>query len=133
MSRTTERRGISRVNVLLVSVTLIGAVVAAATGYGAGAVVLATVGVLALFGAVWAARPGARDVDRLNGLEYRDERDGRLAQQALAVVGVVALVLAWGAFVVTTMLGSVDWFITAQMLVLAVAWGIANSVVVRRS
>jgi hypothetical protein len=133
MSKPTERRGISRVNVALVSVTLLGGAAAGATGYRTGAIVLITVGVLGLFGAVWAARPGARDVDRLNGLEYRDERDARLAQQALAAVGVVALILAWGTFVVTTMLGTVDWFVTMQLLVLAFAWGIANSVVVRRS
>jgi MFS family permease len=133
MSRTTERRGISRVNVLLVSVFLVGALICAVTGELPGATLLAAFGVLGLAGALYAARPGARDVTRLNGLEYRDERDGRLAQQGFAVVGVAALVISVAAFVAMTVVGRVDWFIWGQTIALAVIWGIANSVVVRRS
>jgi MFS family permease len=133
MSRTTERRGISRVNVLLVSVFLAGALVCAVTGNLPGAILLAAFGILGLAGALYAARPGARDVTRINGLEYRDERDGRLAQQGFAIVGVAALVISVAAFVVTTLMGRVDVFVLGQTMALAVVWGIANSVVVRRS
>jgi MFS family permease len=133
MSKTTERRGISRVNVILVSVFLAGALICAVTGNVPGALVLATFGVLGLAGAVHAARPGARDVTRINGLEYRDERDGRLAQQGFAVVGVAALVISVAAFVATTLMGRIDWFIWGQTMALAIVWGVANSVVVRRS
>jgi MFS family permease len=133
MSKTTERRGISRVNVLLVSVFLVGALVCAVTANVPGAILLGTFGVLGLAGALYAARPGARDVTRINGLEYRDERDGRLAQQGFAVVGVAALILSVAAFVVTTLQGQLDFFIWAQTMLLAIVWGIANSVVVRRS
>ncbi|OUE23585.1 hypothetical protein [Clavibacter michiganensis] len=133
MSKTTERRGISRVNVILVSVFGAGALICAVTGNVPGAVVLTVFGVLGLAGALYAARPGARDVTRINGLEYRDERDGRLAQQGFAVVGVAALVISVAAFVVTTLMGRIDWFIWGQTMALAIVWGIANSVVVRRS
>ncbi|RIJ50919.1 hypothetical protein DZG00_10890 [Clavibacter lycopersici] len=133
MSKTTERRGISRVNAILVSVFLAGALICAVTGNVPGTIVLATFGVLGLAGAVYAARPGARDVTRINGLEYRDERDGRLAQQGFAVVGVAALVISVAAFVATTLMGRIDWFIWGQTMALAIVWGVANSVVVRRS
>lgn len=133
MSKTTERRGISRVNVMLVSVFLAGALICAVTGNAPGAIPLAAFGILGLLGALYAARPGARDVTRLNGLEYRDERDGRLAQQGFAIVGAAALVISVAAFVVTTLMGRVDLFIWGQTLVLTIVWGVANSVVVRRS
>jgi MFS family permease len=132
MSKTTERRGISRVNALLVSVFLVGALVCAVTGNVPGALVLGTFGVGGLAAALYAARPGARDVTRINGLEYRDERDGRLAQQGFAVVGVTALIISVAAFVVTTLMGRVDWYILGQTMALAVVWGVANSIVVRR-
>jgi hypothetical protein len=133
MSKTTERRGISRVNTVLVSVFLAGAVIALLAGNPGSAFALAFMGVIGLVGALQAARPGASDMTRINGLEYRDERDGRLAQQGFAAVGVAALVVSVGAFVVTTLQGDIHWFIWAQTLVLAVVWAVANAVVVRRS
>ncbi|MBM7387200.1 hypothetical protein [Clavibacter phaseoli] len=133
MSKRTERRGISRVNALLVSVFLAGALIALLTGHLPSALVLAFMGVIGLGGALHAARPGASDVTRINGLEYRDERDGRLAQQGFAVVGVAALIISVVAFVVTTLQGDIHWYVWAQTLALAVVWAIANAVVVRRS
>ncbi|WP_317230308.1 hypothetical protein [Clavibacter sp. MX14-G9D] len=133
MSRTNERRGISRVNVLLVSVFGVGALVALIAGNPGSAFVLAFMGAIGFGGALQASRPGASDVTRINGLEYRDERDGRLAQQGFAVVGVAALVISVVAFVVTTLQGEIHWFIWGQMLALASVWAVANAVVVRRS
>ena len=133
MSKRTERRGISRVNVLLVSVFGSGALVALIAGNPGSAFVLAFMGAIGLGGALQAARQGASDVTRINGLEYRDERDGRLAQQGFAVVGVAALVISVAAFVITTLQGQIHWYIWAQTLALAAVWAIANAVVVRRS
>lgn len=82
-------------------------------------------------------RPGPRrpasDVLRINGLEYRDERDGLLAQKGFAAVGVAALVMTVGTFFVTTLMGQAQWYVLAQMLVLAAVWAVANWLAVQRS
>ncbi|RII91173.1 hypothetical protein [Clavibacter californiensis] len=133
MSKSTERRGISRVNVLLVGVLLAGALVALIAGNPYNAITLAVMAAILLGGALHAARPTASDVLRINGLEYRDERDGLLAQKGFAAVGVAALVMTVGTFFVTTLMGQVQWYVLAQMLVLAAVWAVANWLAVQRS
>jgi hypothetical protein len=132
MPKTTERRGISRVNALLVGVLAAGAVVALIAGNAYNAITLALMAAILLGGALHAARPMASDVTRINGLEYRDERDGLLAQKGFAAVGVAALVMTVGTFFVTTLLGQVHWYVLAQMLVLAGVWAVANWLAARR-
>ncbi|OUE19882.1 hypothetical protein BFL34_02025 [Clavibacter michiganensis] len=132
MSKTTERRGISRVNALLVGVLAAGALVALIAGNHYNALTLALMGAILLGGALHAARPAASDVTRINGLEYRDERDGLLAQKGFAAVRVAALVMTVGTFFVTTLMGQVQWYVLAQMLVLAGVWAVANWLAVRR-
>ncbi|MBF4624908.1 hypothetical protein [Clavibacter sp. VKM Ac-2872] len=133
MSKTTERRGISRVNALLVGVLAVGALVALIAGNPYNAITLAVMAAILLGGALHAARPSSSDVTRINGLEYRDERDGLLAQKGFAAVGVAALVMTVGTFFVTTLMGQVQWYVLPQMLVLAGVWAVANWLAVQRS
>ncbi|MBM7024600.1 hypothetical protein [Clavibacter zhangzhiyongii] len=133
MSRTTERRGISRVNVLIGTVFALSTVVLLVAGHADRAISMAVITVIFLIQAVVAAQPGVSDETRVNGLEYRDERDRQLAQRGFAAVGVAALLLSCGTFLVRTLMGDVDWWIAGQMLVLVAVWGIANRVAVRRS
>ncbi len=126
MSKTTERRGVSRVNAIITGVLLLGALVAVIAGNLYNAITLAVMAVILLGSALHAARPTASDVTRINGLEYRDERDGLLAQKGFAAVGVAALVKTVGTFFVTTLMGQVHWYVLAQMLVLAGVWAVAN-------
>ncbi|WP_435080318.1 hypothetical protein [Clavibacter michiganensis] len=132
MSKTTERRGISRVNMILVGAFLLAAVVVLILGYTDRAITLAAFAVICLIQAVVAAQPEASDGTRIDGLEYRDERDRQLAQRGFAAVGVAAILLSCGAFLVRTMLGDLDWWLGGQVLVLVVVWGVANRIAVRR-
>ncbi|MFS4504853.1 hypothetical protein ACMA46_01330 [Clavibacter sp. Sh2141] len=132
MSKSTERRGISRVNTVIVGAFLLAAVVALIAGYADRAIFLAAFAVIGLIQAVVAAQPEASDATRIEGLEYRDERDRQLAQRGFAAVGVAAILLSCGAFLVRTMMGDIDWWIGGQMIVLALVWGVANRIAVRR-
>ncbi len=111
---------------------LLGALVAVIAGNLYNAITLAVMAVILLGSALHAARPTASDVTRINGLEYRDERDGLLAQKGFAAVGVAALVMTVGTFFVTTLMGQVHWYVLAQMLVLAGVWAVANWLAARR-
>jgi hypothetical protein len=132
MSKSTERRGISRVNTVIVGAFLLAAVIALIAGYADRAIFLAAFAVVGLIQAVVAAQPEASDATRIEGLEYRDERDRQLAQRGFAAVGVAAVLLSCGAFLVRTMMGDIDWWIGGQMIVLALVWGVANRIAVRR-
>lgn len=137
MLKSVERLPISAINLVLVSAFLLGALIAAALGKWQGAVYLGFLGLGGLAGALYARRSGSRDVTRLNALEWRDERDRTLAKSGFAVVGAVALlmVLAQLIVVVVTYAGHDSpfmWVTLSQMLILYIAWGIANSVAVRR-
>ncbi|NMM31883.1 MAG: hypothetical protein HHJ10_12815 [Cellulomonas sp.] len=48
-------------------------------------------------------------------------------------MGAAALILSVGALILTTALGHYDGLINGQVLALAVVWGFANSLVVRRN
>jgi hypothetical protein len=72
-------------------------------------------------------------VSRVDAIEYRDERDRTIARDGFAVLGVVALVLAMAEFLVAGVLAPASLGFTApQLLVLCIAWGIANRVAARR-
>jgi len=137
MFKSVERLPISAINLVLVSAFLLGALIAGALGRWTGAAYLGALGLSGLAGALYARRSGSRDVTRLNALEWRDERDRALAKSGFAVVGAVALlmVLAQLIVVVVTDAGHDSpfmWVTLSQMLILYIAWGIANSVAVRR-
>jgi hypothetical protein len=137
MLKSVERLPISAINLVLLSAFLLGALIAGALGSWAGAAYLGALGLGGLACALYARRSGSRDVTRLNALEWRDERDRTLAKSGFAVVGAVALLMVLAQFIVVVVTETGHdspfmWVTLSQMLILYIAWGIANSVAVRR-
>ena len=137
MLKNVERLRISTVNLVLVSALLLVALTEAALGRWQEAIIFCGGGLCGLAVALNARRSGSRDVTRLNALEWRDERDRTLAKSGLAVVGAVALVMVLVQFVVVVVTDAGPdspfmWLTLSQLLILNVAWGVANSVAVRR-
>jgi len=132
--KTTNRTPISVTNSVLVSILIIGAVVATLTQNWFGAILLLASGIFILGSALYARRPNSRDITRLNALEYRDERDRTLAKEGFAAIGAAALIVTVVEVVLAVIL--FNQFIElacAQLLVLAIVWNIANSNAVKRS
>lgn len=134
MSLTTDRLPVSMVNIVLVAAFVAGGLVTLVLGHALQAVGLFLIGAGGLHCALWARRPKARDVTRLNALEWRDERDRRLGKDALSVVGGAALMLSVVELVVVSILAldAALWLAWTQVIVLSVVWTVSNSVVVRR-
>ena len=137
MSKSIELLRISTINRVLVGSLFLGAVIAGALGRWTGAVFLGVLCLGGLAAALAARRSDSRDVTRLNALEWRDERDRTLAKSGFAVVGVVALLMVLGEFIVvvatvTTADSPLFWAAITQLTILCVVWVVANSVVVRR-
>lgn len=133
MSTTSKRRlPVSAANAVLVGAFALAATTAAVIGLWPEAALLAVLGLAGFACALYARRPGARDVTRINAIEYSDERDRRIAQTGFAAVGVVALVASMIHFIVATAL-SLDhaWLPAAQLFLLSLVWAIANSVAAR--
>jgi hypothetical protein len=139
---STPSRGglpVSVTNAVMVGTFLAGAAVTAVAGKWFEAGLLAGVGLVVVATALYARRPNSRDITRVNAIEYRDERDKRIAQVGFSVVGVVALVVSAVEFVAVAIVTDTrDWppvaqlFVTAQLLLLYVVWGVANSIAARR-
>ncbi|HVL84371.1 MAG TPA: hypothetical protein VM367_08840 [Pseudonocardia sp.] len=134
-----SRLPVSTTNAVLLNVCLAGGVVTAIVGRWLEAGLLAAVGLAVLAMAIYARRPNSRDITRVNAIEYRDERDKRIAQVGFSVVGVVALVVSVIEFVaVTVLVDNRDWppavqlLPVGQLLLLCVVWGVANSIAARR-
>lgn len=121
--------------VLTFAVLVVAATMAAQGRWGATAL-LVIVAIVVGASAAYARSGRASDLTRLNAIEYADERDRFAATHALAIVGVVALVLAFAMLIVGAVLlepGSpMSWIPVAQVVVLAVAWALANVVALRR-
>jgi hypothetical protein len=137
MLKSVERLPISAINLVLVSAFALGALIAGALGSWTGAAYLGFFGLGGLACALFARRPGSRDVTRLNALEWRDERDRTLAKSGFAVVGAVALLMVLAQFIVVVVTDAGPdspfmWVTLSQILILFIAWVIANSVAVRR-
>ena len=137
MLKSIERLPISAINLVLLSAFFLGALTAGALGSWTGAGYLGFFGLGGLAGALFARRSGSRDVTRLNALEWRDERDRALAKSGFAVVGAVALLMVLAQFIVVVVTDTSHhspfmWLTLSQALILYIAWGIANSVAVRR-
>ncbi|GEK80698.1 hypothetical protein [Agrococcus baldri] len=124
-------------NAVMVVVVLIAAVIMAVLDRWGVAGIFVIVGVGLAASAIYARSGRASDLTRLNATEYIDERDRTVGTHALAIVGVVALVLTMVVFVVGTVLldpGSPMFFVLwAQVILLVIAWMIANFVALRRS
>jgi hypothetical protein len=123
----------SPINAALVALFVVGAVLSAALGHGSQAVALAAAGLGGAAGALHARRPGARDVTRLNALEWRDERDRALGLEALSVVGGAALLLSvLELLLVVPVVPELRWVALVQTMILGALWAAANSFAVRR-
>ena len=93
MSTTTNRRlPLSLPNILLISVSLAGAIVTGVFGNVLATIVLALLGLGGLLSALLARRSSASDMLRVMAFEFADERDSRLASRGFAVVGGAALI-----------------------------------------
>ena len=95
-----RRWPMSRTNTVLVAVLAVGALVCFVLGQPIAAATLLMGAVGGALGAIFARRGTSGDLERVNALEYADERDRTAATKGLAAVGVVALVLCTVAFAV---------------------------------
>ena len=139
MSKTTSQVGrvlarspISIANTIMVVTFLTGSGVLALLGNLGMALFLAYLGLAGLGLALYARRPNARDITRINSIEYRDERDRSLAAEGFAVVGVAALIIVLLAFIVMVFLDEFNMYVFVIFMALLIVWGVANSIVVRR-
>jgi len=160
MSTTSSRLPLSVPNIVLVGGAFIGAIACVALRNWFGAILLLLVGGGGLISALLARRANASDWLRINAIEYRDERDSRLASHGFAVVGawapalstleLVAATIFVGAATLTTSIerssvgiaftltgpalvaAAVEAIAALQLFVLAVVWGIANTRAVKR-
>lgn len=125
----------SRTNTVLVAVCALGALVCFVLGQTIPAVALLLGAAGGGLGAVFARRGSSGDLERVNALEYADERDRTAATKGLAAVGVVALVLSAAQLIVHAV-GDTDpvsrWMAIALYLALMVSWLVANWYFVRR-
>ena len=157
---SSRRRPLSLPNLLLVGGSFAGAIVSMALGNWIGAFLLLILGGCGLLVAVLARREGASDWLRVFAVEYRDERDARVANRGFAVVGAWAMVLATAELIAATIFvgvvtlgspatptvggigvafsrdeivaGSIEAIAAGQLLVLAMVWAIANARTVAR-
>ncbi|MFE6736462.1 hypothetical protein [Microbacterium sp. NPDC057650] len=133
---TPRRRWpMSPVNTALVALCLIGSVLSYALGATVVGTSLLAGGVIGGIGAVAARRGSSGDLERVNALEWADERDRAAGVKGLAVVGAVALVLSVVqlAVVALTDVGQTARFMAIGMfLALAACWFFANWFFVRR-
>ncbi|MCH1882275.1 hypothetical protein [Agrococcus sp. ARC_14] len=124
-------------NAVIAAGALLTAVVLAILGdwFAAGLMTLAAIAFV--LSALYARSGRASDITRLNAVEYIDERDRAIGAYAFAIVGVVALLLSLGVFVVVAVStggeGAVFWLALGQVLFLMAAWAVANVIAVRRS
>jgi hypothetical protein len=159
MSTTSSRLPLSVPNIVLIGGSFAGAIATIILQNWFGAVLLLLVGGGGLLSALLARRAGASDLLRINAIEYRDERDSRLASHGFAVVGAWALLLVTLELVAATIfVGAVGLAATpdgdgtivfrlegwslfgaaweaiavVQLCVLSVIWGIANTRAVKR-
>jgi len=97
-------------------------------------VLLGATAVFSLIGIVANLREDAPDIGRINAIQYRDERDRRLARNGFSTVGAAALIISVIGAVAAAISTSIPFQIAAfgQLFLLAVIWGVANSVAVRR-
>lgn len=134
------RLPVSSVNAVLLAVLVGWSIIMAALGGWFEAGLLAVIAAAVLASALYARRPESRDITRVNAIEYRDERDRRIAQIGFSAVGAAALIISIGGCITAVVaVNSYHWppgvvtLLTGQLLLLCAVWGIANSVAARRS
>ena len=133
MSKKSYSR-ISTVNIILLSSLAAGAIICGVLQNLTGVVLLGATAVFSLIGIVANLREDAPDIGRINAIQYRDERDRRLARNGFSTVGAAALIISVIGAVAAAISTSIPFQIAAfgQLFLLAVIWGVANSVAVRR-
>ncbi|MFD0557050.1 hypothetical protein FB566_2305 [Stackebrandtia endophytica] len=130
-----RRRPISWINTVLILTCAIGALVSFVAGHPSLGAALLAGGLAGGIGAKLARRPGAGDFERVNALEYADERERAAGVKGLAVVGATAMILTFGQMVVVTVRPDVTvagMWPFAMLLILAAVWTAANWYFVRR-
>ncbi|MCA1307007.1 hypothetical protein LC082_08850 [Microbacterium esteraromaticum] len=134
-AKRSRRWPLSPHNIILVAGCLIAAVVCFILGQTYIGVVVTLAAIVAGIGAVFARRGRAGDLERINALEYADERDRAAATKALAAVGVLALVLALVQLIVLAIIEAdpLTRLLSAGLvLALSFGWLFANWYFVRR-
>ena len=132
---TPRRWPMSRTNTVLVGVCAGGALVCFVLGQTIPAVALLVGAIGGGLGAVFARRGTSGDLERVNALEYADERDRVAATKGLAAVGVVALVLGTVQLVVHAVVDTDPvsrWAAIVLYFALVISWLLANWYFVRR-
>ncbi|UNK70560.1 hypothetical protein [Microbacterium sp. H1-D42] len=125
----------SRVNTVLIAICVIAAIVCFVMGQPYAGTVVLLGGIVAAAGAIFARRSRSGDLERVNALEYADERDRVAATKGLAAVGVLALVLSAVQLVVHVIVDTDSLSRTMSVvtfLTLIVGWMLANWFFVRR-
>ncbi|MDQ0614238.1 putative membrane protein YphA (DoxX/SURF4 family) [Microbacterium sp. W4I4] len=125
----------SRVNTVLVAACTVGALVCFVLGQVPAGVALLVGALVGGLGAVFARRGSSGDLERVNALEYADERDRAAAVRGLAVVGALALLLGVVQMIVFA-IAQVDplsrFVALGVFLALVAGWFFANWYFVRR-
>ncbi|MEV7619002.1 hypothetical protein AB0N59_02580 [Microbacterium sp. NPDC089321] len=132
---TSRRWPMSRTNTVLVGVCAAGALACFVLGQTVAAVALLVGAIGGGLGAILARRGSSGDLERVNALEYADERDRVAATKGLAAVGVVALVLGTVQLVVHAIIDTDPisrWTAIALYFALVISWLVANWYFVRR-
>lgn len=135
VERVPRRWPMSRTNTVLVAVLTAGALVCFVLGQMIAAVTLLMGAIGGALGAIFARRGTSGDLERVNALEYADERDRTAATKGLAAVGVVALVLCTVQLVVHAVIDTDPvsrWTAIALYFALVISWFGANWYFVRR-
>lgn len=128
-----DRLPLSRPNLMIFTALLAGLVTAVILQLWLHVAAFAVTAALGALGVWWARRPNASDVNRVDAIEYRDERDRTIARDGFAILGAVALLLAMAEFLVAGVLAPASLGFTApHLLVLCIVWGIGNRVAARR-
>jgi hypothetical protein len=125
----------SPVNTVLLAVCAVGALVCLVLGAVVPGIALLIGAVSGGLGAVFARRGSSGDLERVNALEYADERDRMAARKGLAAVGVLALVLSTAQIIVfaVVQVDALPRFLAIGMFfALLACWFAANWYFVRR-
>lgn len=125
----------SPVNTVLVAVCTIGAVLCLLLGETTAGMAILAGATAGAIGAVFARRGSSGDLERVNALEYADERDRAAAVKGLAAVGVLALVLAAAQLIMHVIVSSDALSRNVSLgvfLALMIVWFLANWYFVRR-
>ena len=125
----------SRTNTVLVAVCAAGALVCFVLGQTVAAVALLVGAAGSAVGAIAARRGSSGDMERVNAMEYADERDRIAGTKGLAAVGAVALILGAAQLVVHAVIDSDPisrWSAIILYFALVISWLVANWYFVRR-